>query len=730
MKNTQSKEKTVKRGLVASLLTASLVVSNFLPHAHAAAPTETNDIIVSPIDKQSEDIIKGQYLILFKNGLTVQEMNEEVGKYKGEIVKEDYEGNILTVSLTDTNYNKIIQESQLISIIEPNLVFKEQGVTYQYSHELGNVQSAWSNNYTGQGIDIAVIDSGISTTNNDIKISGGISFVDYTSSYHDDRGHGTHVAGIIGSLKNDIGTVGVAYDANLYAVKVLNKDGRGDLSDIIKGVRWAIQKDVDIINISIGTDQDSQTFRKVLAEAEEKGILVVASSGNENKNTIRYPASYDNVIAVGAIDENKNLADFSNFGTGLNIVAPGVNITSTYNNSYAIGEGTSMAAPFVTGLLALYKNAYPELSANEIEQLLYLNAEDLGPTGYDTSFGHGLARFSETTELPILENLEPTNDNTTLSIGVSFNKETRQLEWNDQEGFRYQVAVKEVNNGELQLLGQTTTIKPNYDLNRFKLEDNKEYEITITPRIGTEYEPSLAKSISLTTMNGDYVIQKSNRTTDETKPTTDFLESLPNGITIHTKNGELSWHIDDAYRYQIVIEANDDTMQATVIQPNHNVSRINENTEYIVTITPRIGASYEPTLALKANLFYQDGKYQLAEYVEPVIETPIEPVLPTNPITSLQNGISVHTDTGELTWTNNLANRYQISLTAFDDTKQATLIQPTYNVSRLRLNENTEYVVTIIPRIGFSYDAAFTLKAKLLYQDGKYQLTEYVEPLI
>lgn len=299
--------------------------------------------------------------------------------------------------------------------------FFAQGNLSQPGYDLVGIGSLVAKGYTGKGVKIAVLDSGIAP-HSDLTITGGVSTVDYTTSYQDDHGHGTHVAGIIGGKNNNTGITGVAPDAELYAVKVMNKNSEGFNIDIIEGIRWAIDNDMDIINMSIGLNKENAELKAILDEAYSKGILIVASAGNYGttdviNNTVVYPAKYDSVIAVGALEDSKIRWVNSSTGAEVEVVAPGVNIYSTYlNNQFAKGSGTSQATPFVSGLLALYKEAYPELSNVEIRSLLQQNTEDLGIVGRDIEYGFGLVKIpslpSQSVETPIENEEEPSTDPT------------------------------------------------------------------------------------------------------------------------------------------------------------------------------------------------------------------------------------------------------------------------------------------------------------------------------
>lgn len=208
---------------------------------------------------------------------------------------------------------------------------------------------------TGRGVNIAIIDTGIDYAHPDLAANccGGYDFVNDDAYPMDDNGHGTHVAGIIAAVDNTIGVIGVAPGASLYGVKVLNRTGRGWVSDIMKGVEWCTLNDIDIANMSLGGGVYIQDFQDICTVAAQAGVILVAAAGNES-GEVSYPAAYDDVIAVSATDKYDNFASFSNFGAEIDIAAPGVGIFSTYKgSSYATLSGTSMAAPHVAGALAL-----------------------------------------------------------------------------------------------------------------------------------------------------------------------------------------------------------------------------------------------------------------------------------------------------------------------------------------------------------------------------------------
>ncbi|QDH20418.1 S8 family peptidase [Saccharibacillus brassicae] len=273
----------------------------------------------------------------------------------------------------------------------------------------------WNQGFTGQGVKVAVIDSGISA-HPELKIAGGVSTVgpDMTSNFADDNGHGTHVAGIIAADTGSAQVTGVAPNVSLYGIKSLGANGKGSLQDVLEGLDWAIQNKMDIINLSLGSEDDSQALHDMVDKAYEQGIIVVASAGNSgtvnnvNTDTVNYPAKYASVISVAAVDENRQHAVFSSAGPKVDFSAPGVSIVSTYpsnlpnsngNPSYAGMDGTSQAAPHIAGELALLKEKNPSASASTLRTLLKSYAVDLGTPGRDNLYGEGFVTFKSKQDL-------------------------------------------------------------------------------------------------------------------------------------------------------------------------------------------------------------------------------------------------------------------------------------------------------------------------------------------
>lgn len=219
-----------------------------------------------------------------------------------------------------------------------------------------NAPAAWSRG-KGAGVKVAVIDTGIDCSHPDLQcdFSAGTNIVDPGSAPMDDNEHGTHVAGTIAG-RGEGGPLGVAPEATLIPVKVLDADGAGSLSDIVAGINWAAKHGVDVINMSLGGPSGSAALERAVKQALNAGVVIVAAAGNSgpNPDTVGFPGGYPGVIAVAASDKNDQVASFSSRGDAVAFIAPGVNITSTIPGGGTKSlSGTSMASPHVAGLAAL-----------------------------------------------------------------------------------------------------------------------------------------------------------------------------------------------------------------------------------------------------------------------------------------------------------------------------------------------------------------------------------------
>ncbi len=256
--------------------------------------------------------------------------------------------------------------------------------------------SAWDVSQGGFG-PVAVIDTGIDADHPDLsgEVSSGYNFVSNSADTSDDNGHGTHVAGIIaGQTNNATGVASIGFKGTLMPVKVLDATGTGTYANVASGIIYAADHGAKIINMSLGGSSSSQTLASAVNYAEQKGVAIVAAAGNNGNSAAVYPADYPGVIAVSATTDTDSLASFSSYGSHIYFSAPGVDITSTYNDGgYATMSGTSMAAPEVTGLISL-SLSHSGTTVSTVMDDLKQTSDKIGPYAYDSNgwnqyFGYG-----------------------------------------------------------------------------------------------------------------------------------------------------------------------------------------------------------------------------------------------------------------------------------------------------------------------------------------------------
>jgi subtilisin family serine protease len=204
---------------------------------------------------------------------------------------------------------------------------------------------------------------------------------------------------------NNVGIVGVAPETNIYAVKILSDEGKGESKWMIDGIEWCINNNINIMSMSLGTNVDNPQIKEAVKKAYDKGIIMLCAAGNDSQgdsvNTVDYPAKYVETISVAAIDTNQNIGGFSSRGTEVEVSAAGVEVFSTYpNGRYAKLSGTSMATPHIAGAVALIQSKAMSrygrfLTTEEVRLLLQMNSKDLGIKGRDKSFGYGAFSFDQ-----------------------------------------------------------------------------------------------------------------------------------------------------------------------------------------------------------------------------------------------------------------------------------------------------------------------------------------------
>jgi subtilisin len=380
--------------------------SSFLPSSNnekldtdKSPPPPTNSDLNLPsaeIMRGHGDAIPNQYIVVLKNNFPIipSEAASEA-KNSGAAVLNVYDRVLKGFSIKVPN-ERVLEAIQR----NPNVAYIEQDMRVQAFAQLlprgvnrvdGDLSSTVSGNGAGSvNTDIAIIDTGIQLSHPDLNVYRQITFVSGTSSANDDNGHGTHVAGIAAAKDNSIGVAGVAPGAKLWAVKVLDSSGSGSISNIIKGIEYVTRNYlyIDIVNMSLGCECTSSSLNTAITNSVKAGITYVVAAGNNGKNAASFsPANHPSVIAVSAIADSDGkcggkgiptsygaddrFASFSNYGSVIDMAAPGVSIYSTYKGgTYATLSGTSMAAPHVAGAAALYDATHPGASPSAIANSL------------------------------------------------------------------------------------------------------------------------------------------------------------------------------------------------------------------------------------------------------------------------------------------------------------------------------------------------------------------------
>lgn len=264
--------------------------------------------------------------------------------------------------------------------------------SHQHSLRTVGAPEAWRVTTGNADVALAVLDTGVEYTHPDLagRLMEGFDFIRNSGRPHDDHGHGTGVAGIIGAATNNgRGIAGITWHNPLLPVRVLGRDGSGTYSAIAKGLVYAADRGARVINLSLGGARNSSTLRQAVEYAHRKQAVIVAAAGNAD-GPVLYPAAFPDVIAVAAVDDEDRRANYSNYGPEVSVSAPGNNIWSTtIGGGYRPHSGTSFAAPMVAGLAGLILGVRPRLGPREVRRIIEESALDLGIPGWDKYHGWG-----------------------------------------------------------------------------------------------------------------------------------------------------------------------------------------------------------------------------------------------------------------------------------------------------------------------------------------------------
>ncbi len=436
-----------------------------------------NTLAQQPMTYNGPDHMPGRIIIKFRPGVNESVIAQINQKSNAKIAHKSRFGNFRVLTFPESvppqemvniyADNPNVEYAELDHIAHVDMTPNDPYFAYQWhldNSAFGGIgmKEAWELS-TGSGVTVAVIDTGVKLGGPDgVPASGGFDFINNDSDPTDDNGHGTHVAGTIAqSTNNRVGVAGVAYGCSILPVKVLDRSGLGSYSVVAEGIYFAANAGAQVINMSLSGALPSITLENAVAYAYSKGVTIVCSSGNQSGSTpspVGYPAAYNAYcIAVGATTYQETVAWYSNCGPALDLTAPGGDTSVDLNGDgmvdgvlqemysfktkplgwgYWLSQGTSMAAPHVSGVAALVISnrlrSTGELpTPNEVRTILLSTAEDKGDPGWDPTYGWGIvdayrALGGGEPPIPILTSISVTPQEARILTCCTYDETTQQ----------------------------------------------------------------------------------------------------------------------------------------------------------------------------------------------------------------------------------------------------------------------------------------------------------------
>lgn len=382
---------SLTKRIIMAMLTIALVMVD-IPVGYkisSASNKKRTSYIVVAKNKKENDILEKEFSDILENQST-------------ELLKEE---NILEMELTEEEAENLSERSG-VSLVEEDIQVNgsnlNQKLKEERKDEMWNLRSIHANTVSKKKkntkkVKVALLDSGVDYVES-IEVQEKINLIDdeeVSLIYEDYSSHGTTIAGIMSAKKNskDTNLYGVNPNMELYSARILDKNCQAPISRVVEGIYWAIEKEVDIISISFGTNKYSKILETAINDAYNMGILIVAAVGNQGdkENSVEYPAAFENVLGVGSVDSKGNLSEYSSTGKGVDIVAPGEAICSIGAfGKEMITWGTSMSVPHVVGVASLLWEKDINKTNDFIKALLKNSARDLGDS---EKYGSGLIDY-------------------------------------------------------------------------------------------------------------------------------------------------------------------------------------------------------------------------------------------------------------------------------------------------------------------------------------------------
>ena len=385
--------KSLGKGLIIFIVIAMFFAMGAVNLSTAQALPGSDDTIISSANKKA-DVLIGFYQAPGPSERAL------VRSHGGEIYRQFSIVDVIAASMTPQAADALAQNPS-VRYVEPDgpVYAIGQTVPWGIDRVFGDESysfDTWGITRGGE-VSVAILDTGIDENHEDLPdLLGGENTIDDAHWGSDGHGHGTHVAGTVAALDNEVGVVGVGPEIGLYAVKVLDDGGSGSASSVVAGIEWAVGEGIPVLNMSLGSSENSTTMEDACDAAYADGHLLIAAAGNSGNfmgrgDNVIYPAKYESVIAVAASTSSDSRAFFSSTGPAVELIAPGNSILSTIpGDNYGTKSGTSMASPHAAGVAVLVLAADPDLTNLQIRAILQDTAEDLGLSSNHQ--GYGLVR--------------------------------------------------------------------------------------------------------------------------------------------------------------------------------------------------------------------------------------------------------------------------------------------------------------------------------------------------
>ncbi len=417
----------MKRILLASAVVLAVALTACSSERESTPAAQTTAPTLSEADRSDilAEAVPGGIVVDFKDGTTEAEFDAWESQWGVDLefnsVESADDGLTLATGVGDVEgalerirRHPAVESAEPLMTVRASFVPNDPDYGRQWNMKMINMPEAWEHS-RGKGVVVAVLDTGIAYEDYDdfkqvpdlkgAKFVKGYDFVNDDEHANDDHGHGTHVAGTIAQMTNNKeGVTGVAFEATLMPVKVLNHFGSGTTADIADAIRFAADKGAKVINMSLGGGGYSQAMASAVEYARKKGVTVIAAAGNGGRAKVEYPAAYPGAVAVSAVGPDGRLAPYSSYGKELDISAPGgdkrkgdeggvlqntIDPRNPARAVYAAYQGTSMATPHVAGVAALLYAAGAS-GPDEVEKALYAGAKQVDGRAWSDQYGHGL----------------------------------------------------------------------------------------------------------------------------------------------------------------------------------------------------------------------------------------------------------------------------------------------------------------------------------------------------